>query len=46
MLPLFVNYFHAKKQEDIPWLFPELLMIMESCNLIGQEAQLTALNQK
>ena len=36
---------HAKHQ-DVHWFFPEILVMKESCNLIGWEAQLATPIQK
>ena len=32
--------------QNIDWFLPEILLIKESCNLIGQETQLATPNQK
>lgn len=34
-----------QKRTKITWFFPQILMIKESCNLIGKEAKLATPNQ-
>ena len=45
MLPSFDDYLHAKNLRD-QLILSEMLIIKESCNLIGQKPQQAIPNQK
>ena len=45
MLSDWIRLISMQKRTKITWFFPQILMIKESCNLIGKEAKLATPNQ-